>query len=86
MMSRIQKKIIPKHLYLLFSIKFGIIPDRVYLRLTNKKLLYLKRKRRTLMQLIEYAKCSTCKKARNWLDGQKISYETRPIREEIPTV
>ena len=38
------------------------------------------------MQLIEYAKCSTCKKARNWLDGQKISYETRPIREEIPTV
>ena len=38
------------------------------------------------MQLIEYAKCSSCKKARNWLDGQKISYETRPIREEIPTV
>ncbi len=38
------------------------------------------------MQLIEYAKCSACKKARNWLDGQKISYETRPIREESPTV
>lgn len=37
------------------------------------------------MQLIEYAKCSTCKKARKWLDENGISYETRQIKEENPT-
>lgn len=37
------------------------------------------------MTFIEYAKCSTCKKAKNWLDENGISYETRPIREENPT-
>ncbi len=37
------------------------------------------------MQLIEYATCSTCKRARNWLNARGISYETRPIREENPT-
>ncbi len=37
------------------------------------------------MQLIEYAKCSTCKKAKNWLDAKGLSYETRPIKEENPT-
>lgn len=37
------------------------------------------------MQLIEYAKCSTCKKAKNWLDEKGISYKTRPIKEENPT-
>ena len=38
------------------------------------------------MQLIEYAKCSTCKKAKKWLDAKEISYEERPIREENPSV
>ena len=37
------------------------------------------------MQFIEYAKCSTCKKAKNWLDTKGISYEDRPIREQNPT-
>ncbi len=37
------------------------------------------------MQFIEYAKCSTCKKAKNWLDAKGISYEDRPIKEENPT-
>lgn len=37
------------------------------------------------MVLVEYAKCSTCKKAKNWLDEKGISYETRPIKEENPT-
>lgn len=37
------------------------------------------------MTFIEYEKCSTCKKAKNWLDENGISYETRPIREENPT-
>lgn len=33
-----------------------------------------------------YAKCSTCKKALNWLDENGIAYEERPIKEENPTV
>ena len=32
-----------------------------------------------------YDKCSTCKKARAWLDENNIEYTTRPIKEENPT-
>lgn len=38
-----------------------------------------------MMLLIEYAKCSTCKKAKNWLNEKGIVYETRPIKEENPS-
>ena len=34
----------------------------------------------------EYPKCSTCKKAKKWLDEQDISYEDRHIIEDNPTV
>lgn len=37
------------------------------------------------MQLIQYAKCSTCKKAAEWLKARNISYEDRPIKEKNPT-
>ncbi len=37
------------------------------------------------MQLIQYEKCSTCKKAVNWLKEHGIEYENRPIREQNPT-
>lgn len=37
------------------------------------------------MQLIQYAKCSTCKKAVNWLKDHGVSYEDRPIKEQNPT-
>ncbi len=32
-----------------------------------------------------YDKCTTCKKARKWLDDHNIDYEVRPIKEENPT-
>lgn len=32
-----------------------------------------------------YEKCSTCQKAKKWLDENKIAYEVRPIKEENPT-
>ena len=38
------------------------------------------------MLFIEYPKCSTCQKARKWLDERKISYEDRHIAEKNPTV
>lgn len=35
---------------------------------------------------IEYQKCSTCKKAKKWLEENKIEFEDRNIVEETPTV
>ena len=37
------------------------------------------------MQLIQYEKCSTCKKAVAWLKEHGIAYESRPIKEQNPT-
>ncbi len=34
---------------------------------------------------IEYPKCSTCKKAKKWLEENKIQFEDRHIIEETPT-
>lgn len=34
---------------------------------------------------VEYPKCSTCQKAKKWLDDHGISYEDRYIKEERPT-
>ena len=38
------------------------------------------------MLFLEYPECSTCKKAKKWLDEQDISYEDRHIIEDNPTV
>lgn len=35
---------------------------------------------------IEYPKCTTCKKAKKWLEENKIEFEDRNIIEETPTV
>lgn len=37
------------------------------------------------MLFIEYAKCSTCKRAKNWLDEHGFSYTDRPIKEKNPS-
>lgn len=37
------------------------------------------------MEFIEYAKCSTCKKAKKFLDDRNIGYRDRAIKEEVPT-
>lgn len=37
------------------------------------------------MLFIEYPKCSTCKKAKNFLDNNKLNYEQRNIKENPPT-
>lgn len=38
------------------------------------------------MLFVEYPKCTTCKKAKKWLDEQVIEYIDRHIKEENPTV
>lgn len=35
---------------------------------------------------LEYPPCSTCKKAKAWLDQQQVSYQSRHIKEENPSV
>lgn len=37
------------------------------------------------MKFICYSKCSTCQKAKKWLEENKVSFEERPIKEENPT-
>lgn len=38
-----------------------------------------------MILFIEYPKCSTCQKAKKWLDDNKIEYTDRNIKEENPT-
>ena len=38
------------------------------------------------MLLLHYPKCTTCQKARKWLDQQGAAYETRDIKEDNPTL
>ncbi len=37
------------------------------------------------MLFVEYPKCSTCQKAKKWLDENGFSYEDRHIKENNPT-
>jgi len=38
------------------------------------------------MLFIEYPRCTTCKKAKKWLDEQGVAYTDRHIKEENPTL
>lgn len=38
------------------------------------------------MLFVEYPKCSTCQKAKKWLDEHNITYTDRHIKEQNPTV
>jgi len=37
------------------------------------------------MLFLEYPTCSTCKKARKWLEDHHVTFEARHIKEERPT-
>lgn len=37
------------------------------------------------MLFLQYPKCTTCQKAKKWLDENKISYEDRHIKEDNPS-
>ena len=39
-----------------------------------------------MLKFICYPKCSTCQKARKWLDDNKIEYEFRDIKLDNPTL
>jgi len=37
------------------------------------------------MLFVEYPKCTTCQKARKWLEANRITFQSRHIKEENPT-
>ena len=39
-----------------------------------------------MIKFICYPKCTTCQKAKKWLDDNKIEYELRNIKEENPSL
>lgn len=43
-------------------------------------------KGRIKMLFIEYPKCTTCKRAKSWLDEQGLEYTDRHIKEANPTL
>lgn len=38
------------------------------------------------MLFLHYPKCTTCQRAKKWLDGQGAAYEARDIKEDNPTL
>ena len=38
-----------------------------------------------MIEFVCYPKCTTCQKAKKWLDDNKIEYELRDIKEENPS-
>lgn len=40
----------------------------------------------TMIKFICYPKCTTCQKAKAWLDNNNISYELRDIKTDNPTL
>ena len=39
-----------------------------------------------MLKFLCYPKCTTCQKAKKWLDDNKIEYELRDIKQENPTL
>lgn len=39
-----------------------------------------------MIKFICYLKCTTCQKAKKWLDDNKIAYELRDMKEDNPTL
>ncbi len=46
----------------------------------------MKTERNQMIKFICYPKCTTCQKAKKWLDDNKIEYEFRDIKLDNPTL
>ena len=51
-----------------------------------KMIIRIKKKRDVMLKFICYPKCTTCQKAKNWFDDNKIEYEIRDIKENNPSL
>ena len=50
-----------------------------------KRITMINEKETIMLKFICYSKCTTCQKAKKWLDDDKIEYELRDIKESNPT-
>ena len=46
----------------------------------------IRKERKTDRCYVHYPKCTTCKRAKKWLDEHQISYEERDIKENNPSL
>jgi len=46
----------------------------------------IKEKRRHIMIFVCYPKCTTCQKAKKWLEANNVAFEVRHIKENNPTI
>lgn len=52
--------------------------------MTLMKLLNISKFKDVIMLFVQYPKCSTCRKAKNWLEEHDIEFESRHIVEDNP--
>lgn len=50
-----------------------------------KRITMINEKEAIMLKFICYPKCTTCQKAKKWLDDDKIEYELRDVKENNPT-
>ena len=50
-----------------------------------KRITMINEKETIMLKFICYPKCTTCQKAKKWLDDNNIEYELRDIKESNPT-
>ena len=63
-----------------YSFRPPFAPEIFYAIIAGKE-----RRKRMKVLFLEYPKCTTCKKAKKWLEDHKVDFEDRDIREKNPT-
>lgn len=59
--------------------------EHIHCDIKVNRLQYKQEREEYKMIFLCYKRCSTCQKAKKWLDAQGITYQERPIAEEAPT-
>ena len=55
------------------------------MKMSNENFIYTVRRMKMKVLFLEYPKCTTCKKAKKWLEEHKVDFEDRDIKEKNPT-
>ena len=56
-----------------------------YFTSKNKNIMSIREGGKIKILFVEYPKCSTCQKAKKWLDANEKEYTDRHIKDENPT-
>ena len=55
------------------------------MKMSNENFIYTVRRMKMKVLFLEYPKCTTCKKAKKWLEEHKVDFEDRDIKDKNPT-